>query len=166
MDLSDEKATKKIMPLSPVSSALLDDKVVSVYSPNFPGGAMVTHSETRIQCGPLPPADELIKYGDILSDLPERILLMAEREQANAHENDRTTRELMQRESERADRKIENDRKNRILALWVALSIVFMIIAGAVSCAILNQPIPASVLGGGGLVMLVSIIIYGSRTRE
>lgn len=46
---------------------------------------LATKSETRIQSGPLPPAEEFARYEQILSGSAERILSMAEREADHRH---------------------------------------------------------------------------------
>ncbi len=50
----------------------------------------------KIYHGPLPPASEFKKYGEILPDAPDRILAMAEEEQAHRHD---MNKKVLQQES-------------------------------------------------------------------
>ena len=47
----------------------------------------------------------------------------------------------------------------------VATLVVAMVMGAAVLCAKYGQPLPATLLGGGGLVAIISAIIFGSKLK-
>jgi|GEM_PF-727184 len=145
-----------------------DNGTISVTPPIAPHGQVqaLEISQTFVHSGPIPSADELIKYQNIDVDVPNRIIIMAEKEQLNTHENDRVEREVALSNVKRADRQIEIDRENRILAMICATVVIVLLLSSAVFCAYIKQPLTASVIGGGGLCAIIATIVLGTKNRQ
>lgn len=113
--------------------------------------ARVSIVEVRqeIFSGPLPPPSLLAAYENIIPGCADRIIKMSE---ANA--NSRLTIN---------DKIVTSDikRSNRGQVLGFVLSIIG--IGAAVFCAYLKQPLPASLLGVGGLSTIISIFVLNRK---
>ena len=117
---------------------------------NRPGEVVVHQSQSF--SGPLPPPDALARYNQVVPGAAERIIAMAER-QAN-HRQDLEARV------------IRSDISNSKLGLWFGLIIglagifcgTFLVYAGYV--------ISGTLLGGGTIVSLVGVFVYGSQGRR
>lgn len=102
--------------------------------------------------GPLPPPSWLEHYAEIQSDFPERILSLTEREAAHRHEIQKNL----------ADSSIKDTRRGQVFGLVVACVVLFV----AALALILNHPWIAGILGGGTLVSLVGVFVYGRSSRS
>ncbi len=102
--------------------------------------------------GPLPPPEILGRYNDILPGAAERIIQMAEKQAAH--------RQALETVAISSD--ASRSKWGQIFGFIVAT------IGLVVSCllGIYGSAIAASVMGAGTLVALVSVFIYGSKTRK
>ena len=102
--------------------------------------------------GPLPPPEILGRYNDILPGAAERIIQMAEKQAAH--------RQALETVAISSD--ASRSKWGQIFGFIVAT------IGLVVSCllGIYGSAITASVMGAGTLVALVSVFIYGSKTRK
>lgn len=116
--------------------------------PNTSHGGVTTVTAQRVEFqGPLPPPDILIQYNDIQPGFAERIVAMAEREQAHRHSLEETVVTSSFKEAQRGQK--------------YGLSIgVVAIIAGAIT-AVAGAPVTGSIIGGGGVIGLVSVFVLG-----
>ena len=121
--------------------------------PNLP-----TASTTTVQLGvqrysgPIPPAAELEHYEHIHPGLADRIVQMAEREQAHRHSFD----------AETMRRDFNEGRLGQIFALVIGVT---AILVGGV-CALNGANLTGSIIGGGGVIGLVSVFVYGRRHAQ
>jgi len=105
------------------------------------------HIETRHFEGPLPPPDVLEKYEAVTPGFAERIVKMAEAEQAHRHTLESTVVEKSFKEAERGQR----------YGLWIG---VVAIVAGSITAG-MGATIAGSIIGGGGVIGLVSVFVLG-----
>ena len=108
--------------------------------------------EHRFYSGPIPPPDILKEYEKIEKGFANRILEMAE--------NQSLHRKKM--ENKIVESEINLSKKGQYFGLIVS----FLFISAATACAILNQPLPASVIGLGGLTNLVSVFVQGRKESK
>ena len=99
--------------------------------------------------GPIPPASELAGYEAIQSGFADRIVVMAEKEQAWRHESGRS---IIANEAEQGTR-------GQRSALFVALAV--LVLAGLF--AVRGYAWPGAFVGGADLTALVTIFIVGRR---
>lgn len=100
--------------------------------------------------GPLPTPQDFGKYDEILPGAAERILTLAENQ----------SKHRQKLEVKIVKSNITNEKLGLIFGLIVALSMF----SAVVLCAYLKQPIPATIIGTGGIVGLVTAFIKGSKT--
>ena len=111
----------------------------------------VLHEEHHIS-GPLPTPDILLGYDEVLPGAAERIMRMAEQEQANALEIGGT--------SVRAA--AADNRRGQIFGFLVALAAF-----GTASwLGYLGHETAAAIVGGGTVVALVTVFVTGRRHRS
>lgn len=101
--------------------------------------------------GPLPPPAVLEKYNQIIPGAAERILKMAE--QQSQH------RQALERKV------IGHDIINSRLGILCAFVIAVTFIIVSYKAAMNGHPAYGAIMGTGGITGLVSVFIYGSRTR-
>lgn len=120
-------------------------------SQNNPGG-LIRRTEGVYYSGPLPPAQELQRYNDILPGAADRIITMAE--QQSYH------RQSLE------SKVITSDTRNATVGLFFGFIIGLTgIIAGTV-LIFKNHVLPGSFISGGTIVSLVSTFVYGSQKRK
>lgn len=102
--------------------------------------------------GPLPPPSWVEHYAEIQSDFPERILSLTEREAAHRHEIQRDL----------ADSTIRDTRRGQVFGLVVACAVLLV----AALALTLDHPLVAGILGGGTLVSLVGVFVYGRSSQS
>lgn len=108
----------------------------------------IEHRELRHEFhGPLPPPDALERYEAISPGFADRIVKMAEAEQAHRHTLEASVVGKSFEEAARGQR--------YGLAIGIAA-----IIAGSIT-AIVGAPIPGAIIGGGGVIGLVSVFVLG-----
>jgi uncharacterized membrane protein len=103
---------------------------------------------------PIPPPGILDKYDQILPGATDRILRMAEKEQAHRHE---MQGKLV--ESQVSDFRQERSEKRLGQIFGFSIGVV-SIIAGSVT-AILGEPLAGGIIGSTGVVGLVSVFVAG-----
>jgi|SRR3989344_2846902 len=114
------------------------------------GGVVVHHSESF--SGPLPPPEVLRRFDEVVPGAAERIIRMAEGQ--FAHRVDLEKRVI------KSD--IARSRWGQIFAFVIAL--VGLAVAAIVS--IYGSQWAGSIIGGGTLVSLAGVFLYGSKGRS
>lgn len=101
---------------------------------------------------PLPPPEILEKYGQIIPNGAERIMVMAEAQSAHRRDLEKTV--------------MATDSRNSFLGLIFGLTIglVTILTGGAIIYA--GHAISGTLLGSAGLTGLVSTFIYGTQQRR
>jgi uncharacterized membrane protein len=102
--------------------------------------------------GPIPSAQELQRYEQVQPGLADRIVSMAEKEQGHRHTIETTTMNLDFAEGKRG----------QIFAFLIGTGAI--IVGGY--CAIHGANIAGSIIGGGGVVGLVSVFVYGRKHSQ
>lgn len=113
--------------------------------------------QSSLHVGPLPSAEQLKAYAEINPELPERIVLMAEREQSHRHT-------LEQQELQASVEQHRDNAKYRERGQNYALLISIFFVLASVGFAGLGAPIAGSVLGGATLLGIVSVFVTGRRS--
>ncbi len=97
--------------------------------------------------GPVPPPELLAAYEKVQTGFAERIVRMAESEQAHRHAIERAV----------VDGSFSEARRGQRYGLSIG---VIAIIAGAVTAA-MGGEVPGAIIGGGGVIGLVSVFVLG-----
>lgn len=102
--------------------------------------------------GPMPPPNVLAAYDNLIPGSADRILSMAEREQAFRH---KVTESAVagSGESETSQRRY-------------AFAVVVVMVAAALACVVMDAPQVAVVLGGGTLLGLVTVFLGGRYIEQ
>lgn len=106
--------------------------------------------------GPIPPAEQMSQYSDIDPNFPQKIMDMAIREQEH-----RIQKEIA--EQKRADKVVDSNSFLAKSGIFSAVGCVSIIMTASVLCAYFGQPWPSSLIGGGGLAIIVTVLVKGSR---
>ena len=106
----------------------------------------------EFHAGPLPSPNILKKYNDILPDAAERIFKMAEKSQVHRENIDHQQIEIVKK---RIESEIKKVNKGQNYALVIALTGI----AGAITCAVLDQVTIGSFLGGSTVITLVALFL-------
>ena len=112
-----------------------------------------------VHSGPIPSALEMKQYAEVFSELPQRIVQMAEAEQQNRFEREAAERALQQDEQARNFRLIR-------YGIIASVTCVLMIMTAAVFCAMFGHPVTSLFIGSGGLGVIVTVLVCGSRLRN
>jgi uncharacterized membrane protein len=164
-----ERAASEIIPASPefqeVLKSLPSEKRVIVES-------TITTIERRIHKGPLPAPEDFAKYNNIVPGAGERILAMAERNQAHRHA-------MEEREAAQTDAEIEIDKSDsanefvlKTRGQWLAFGTLLLLVPLALYLAYLGDTSAAALIAGAAMVSIVAIFVTGrwidhkSRTEE
>lgn len=102
--------------------------------------------------GPLPDVETLDGYARLIPDGAERIMQMAERQQAH-----RISLE---------DKVVSGQITQSNIGQWLAFFIGLAALGGAVYCIAIGAEIGGSVLGVGGITGLVTAFIQGRKSQE
>ena len=121
-------------------------------------GRFVTKVERRIS-GPLPTPDILLGYDDVLPGAAERIMRMAEKEQAMV-EGDRASAREVEGIAVRAA--VADNRRGQVFGFLVALAAF----GTASYLGYLGHGAAAAIVGGGTVVALVTVFVTGRRHRS
>jgi len=111
-----------------------------------------TRQTTAIFSGPIPPAQELSKYEEVLPGSAERIIIMAEKQAGHRQfiENQLTISNI----------------RSKGTGQKFALFITIIAIISATIAALYGKQTFACVLGGSTLVGLAGVFVYGSEYRK
>jgi uncharacterized membrane protein len=102
--------------------------------------------------GILPPADMLVKYGDVVPDAPERILRMAEQQSEHRRKLEAWA--------------VKGDMIRSFLGVACAFAIVVFTLYIGKLLIQADHPVGGYIFGGLGLASLVATFIYGTRSRR
>lgn len=106
----------------------------------------------KIHSGPLPPAEELIKYNDAFPDAANRIIIMAELQQQ--HRFDLEKRVI--------DEQLKQSSRGQIFGFILGL----IGLIGSVYAIISGYEVSGTILGGTSLTALVSLFVIGKREQK
>ena len=120
--------------------------------PNVGNGIAVQQHKTEFFSGPLPHPDILKKFNEIVPGSAERIIKMTEEQSSHRRELERKV----------INSDISRSKWGQILGFII--SIVGLGVSTIVS--IYGSAITGGVIGAGTLVALVSVFMYGSKTRS
>lgn len=108
--------------------------------------------EAEAYVGPLPQAEQLAKYGEVLPDAPERIITMAEQEAIHRRSLERWI--------------VKGDVIRSILGVIFAFLLGVGALGFGTYLVINGAPITGTIFAGAGLASLVYAFIYGTRARQ
>ena len=102
--------------------------------------------------GPIPPAEQLKQYEDICEGAANRILAMAEAQSLHRQSIESNV--------------IKSNTRNSLLGVIFAFVLGLTTICGGMFLAYNGLPWPGALLGSAGLIGLVSVFIYGTRSNR
>jgi uncharacterized membrane protein len=114
------------------------------------------HAEYK---GPIPPPDALKNYGQVDPSFPERIMAMAEREQAHRHKLDVEQQAIIGED-------LKQMRSERRFGQMCGLLLGLIVVAGSSACAYFGQSWVAGILGTTGLAGLVGAFFVETHQRS
>lgn len=120
--------------------------------PAGPGGVVTTQALLNHYSGPLPSPAHFEAFERVLPGSAERILKMAETEQARRHATDLIAQRAYNRETATGQ--------------WFALVIGLVTVIAGMYAAVNGAQWPGGLIGAGGLFGLVSAFIYGRKSRK
>ena len=103
----------------------------------------------KLHRGPLPDAELLAQYEDVLPGLADRIVRMAELEQGNRHALERAESQLPYRLAARGQ--------------FLAITAIVLVLAFAVFLVATGSPVTGGVVVGADLLGLVTVFVTGQR---
>ncbi|MBI5524271.1 MAG: DUF2335 domain-containing protein [Desulfarculus sp.] len=109
-------------------------------------------ARAALHVGPLPPAEELSKYEQVLPGVADRIVAMAEKEQAHRHGM----------QDVRTKAAIRDSGRGVVFAFILCLAAI----AGGSITAIVSAPLAGGAIALGGLASLAGTFIYGTRLKR
>ena len=112
----------------------------------------ITMIQERSHSGPLPDAETLIKYNSVIPDGADRIMIMAEKQQAHR----------MSLES----RVIASQSKQSNLGQWFGLIIGLVGIGCGTFLAYTGETTVGGIIAGGTVVSLVSVFVIGKKSQK
>lgn len=113
---------------------------------------VVTQTAIAQYSGPIPDAESLAKYGEVIPDAPERILRMAEKQAEH--------RQFIEK------RVIGSDLNRAYLGVACAFVISMTVILTGFYLVLHGQSIPGTIFTGLGLASLAGTFIYGTQSRK
>lgn len=114
--------------------------------------AREVHQETAVYQGPLPPAEELIKYEQACHNAADRIISMAERQA------------LHRQEAEKQVIKAQN--RNSIAGIVAGFLLSIGIVVAGTICILNGYPVAGATIVGIDLVALSGIYVYGTQIKN
>ena len=113
----------------------------------------VAHAEiAATYSGPIPDANQLGRYEQVSPGAADRIISMAEKQSAHRQEIEKIV--------------VNSGAKNSTMGVVFAFIIGIIAISGGVFLASSGHEISGSVIGGTGLIGLVSVFVYGTRSNK
>lgn len=109
-------------------------------------------SMLQIQSGPLPSPDVLAQYNQVLPGAAERIIRMAEDQQAHRFKMETKV--------------AATESRNSTLGIATGFIIGMTTIIGGIIGILYGKELSGLAFGGTGLVSLVGVFIYGTRSRR
>lgn len=113
--------------------------------------------------GPLPPPSYLEGYSQLIPNGPERIMVMAEKEQAHRHSMEQNQ---LQSEVRIGGQIVDMERRNSLIGVLSAFFIVLFTLSSATLLVYTGHDVAGTILGGTGLVSLVGTFIYGTNSSR
>jgi uncharacterized membrane protein len=101
--------------------------------------------------GPLPQWEDLEKYGQIIPNGADRIMVMAEKQQEHR----------MSLETAAISEQLKQSKRGQIFGLLIGLTAII----GGATCISLGHEWSGAILGGGGLTGLVSVFVIGKKKQ-
>ena len=128
---------------------------------------------TVAHTGPLPSPESMRGYESVLKGSADRIIAMAEKEQANRFASTSRDQDIMdfslkleQEELAQERQIIEINSRNSLLGLIFGFVAVIVLTVATVILILHDHDIAGSVFGGTTVVAIVSTLIYGSRIKQ
>ena len=110
------------------------------------------HTEMATYSGPIPPANQLSQYEQVLPGAADRIITMAEKQSQHRQEIEKVS--------------IRTNARNSTLGVWFGFILGILTIAGGVFLAYNGRELSGSLIGSAGLIGLVSVFVYGTRSSR
>ena len=123
-------------------------------SPPVHQGSNIARMQQSVQqySGPIPPPSMLEHYNNIYPQAAETIIKMAQEQSAHRQRMELKVISYQQAISFRGQ--------------WFALIIAVICVTGVCFCAYIQQPWPASVLGGATIIGSITAFVRGKRKQE
>jgi uncharacterized membrane protein len=102
--------------------------------------------------GPYPPPDLLRGYEDVVPGSGDRIISMAERQQAHRHDLEKIA--------------VEGASRRAWWGLWLGFAISLVVMVLGTITILLGQPVPGGTVMGVDVVALAGVFVYGQRQQS
>ncbi len=125
--------------------------------------AVLVTAAVKGMAGPLPPPEMMAGYKEALPNAPERIMQMAESQQAH-----RQALEQAESEHDRAldAEELRLDHRREVSGMRYGLAAVIAALVAAVIIGFLGAPYAAAGVAGFSLAALAGVFVYGRRQGE
>jgi uncharacterized membrane protein len=110
----------------------------------------VEHAE--LHSGPLPSADMLRKYNEVLPGAAERIFNMAERQSEHRMVLERTV--------------VVGDTKRADKGLLIGAAVAFVVLVGAITCILMGHDVAGGVIAAIDIGSIVYVFVHTNRVRQ
>ena len=134
--------------------------------PVAPASIKLQETKTSVYSGPIPSSEEMERYNRISPDLMKQIVQMAQDEQKNRFEIERTKLNLAEKESKRADEIVRINSRNTLVGQITAFIIVVLFLLLVGYLGYIHLPIVAGVVGIGGIGTIVYYMTRGSKVEK
>lgn len=128
--------------------------------------AIIQASKITHSSGPLPPAEEMFRYEQVMQGAADRIFAMAEQEQEHRHEAEREQNAANARVADANIRASDSNVRAQDASIkeirrgqWMAFSLGLVFLAITLTLGLRGQEIAASALGLGGVAAVATVFI-------
>lgn len=108
-------------------------------------------SKMTMYSGPLPDPDTMLRYKQVQDDAADRIIKMAEKEQAHRHSTDH--------------KRLDNDRKAKALGQILGIASVVMVLALSAWLGYCGHPASAATVATGVTASLAAVFVFGQKYK-
>lgn len=126
-------------------------EILRIFSMSLSVEQIIERKITAYQ-GPLPPWEDLEKYGQIIPNGADRIMSMAEKQQDHR----------MALETNAISEQLTQSKRGQTFGLLIGLTAII----GGVVCIMFGHEWSGAFLGGGGLTGLVSVFVIGKKKQS
>ena len=106
----------------------------------------------KTHSGPLPPPEQLEKYSEIIPNGADRIMAMAEKQQAHRIELEKIA----------VNQQLTQSKRGQTFGFLIGL----FAIGGGVACILMGHEWSGAFIGGGGITGLVSVFVLGKKQQR
>lgn len=111
----------------------------------------LTQTEIRQHSGPLPPADELQRYGQVVRDGAERIMTMAEAQQQHRMQLEKTV--------------VSSQQAQSAAGQWMGFCLVVLMVIAGTWLGLSGKEVAAATVFGTTILGVAGVFVIGRRSQ-